>query len=308
MATGLVARQKSMAIGEALGTGALAMASGLIVGLSLTVLIAGAPYYILGDAAREAHWLHPLLRSGGLVGLWLGVGGAALMAGILVYRVRKLIPGANWMGSMTWWLRFHLMCGILGPVLIFLHAGLQLPHGFIAVGFWCMIAVALSGVFGRFVFGHLPKGAAGRELELGAALKQLSALRAQLVEQTQGEGGSESLGEAVILARDFEGRPNNIFGLIRLDAEVRRRQRAIGSLMANTGLPEAQRREVTTLLVNQLVLKRNLEAWEVSTRLFRYWHLFHRPLATAMYLLVALHVLNAILLGGAIQTLLMLEG
>ena len=41
--------------------------------------------------------------------------------------------------------------------------------------------------------------------------------------------------------------------------------------------------------------KRNLEAMRVSKRLFRWWHLFHNPLALAMYLIASLHVLEAVL-------------
>jgi hypothetical protein len=37
--------------------------------------------------------------------------------------------------------------------------------------------------------------------------------------------------------------------------------------------------------------------------MFRYWHLFHRPLASAMYVIVALHVLFAVLIGGSLSHL-----
>lgn len=289
--------------GTALGMVALATMGVFLVVTALSVLVVGAPYYLLDEVARVEHWLHPWLRSGGFVGLWLGVGGAALMSGILVYRVRKLLGIRPWLGSMTWWLRFHLMCGVLGPVLIILHGGLTLPSGFIAVAFWCMILVAMSGVFGRFIYGHIPKGAAGRELQLDAARKNLSVLRADLVAGTADTGSSRELDEALALARDLDQRPTNIVGLIRLDLEVRRRRRKIAKALGQSNLPKAQRELANTLLIDQLLLKRNLEGWEVTGRLFRYWHLFHRPLATAMYLLVALHILSAILLGGAVFTL-----
>ena len=94
-----------------------------------------------------------------------------------------------------------------------------------------------------------------------------------------------------------------LVGLVRLDLEVRRRRRAIDALLRGSGLPEDARARTSTLLHDQLRLTRDLQAWEVTGRLFRYWHLFHRPLATAMYLLVALHVLNAVLLGGAMTKL-----
>lgn len=289
-------------------TAGLTLSAAALVVACVAVLIVGAPYYLSSDTARMEHELHAWLRAGGPVGLWLGIGGAVLMGGILVYRLRKLLIRFRWLGSMTWWLRFHLLCGIMGPILIVLHAGLAVPHGFISVAFWCMVLVALSGVFGRFVFGHIPKGAQGRELELQAAQSALADLRAELVANTEGEDHSDALSEALALTRGLDWRPTSLPSLIRFDLEIRRRRRAIVKLLRSADLPANVRGRVERLLTDQLFMKRDLEAWEITGRLFRYWHLFHRPLATAMYLLVALHVLNAILLGGALTKLFSVAG
>ena len=51
----------------------------------------------------------------------------------------------------------------------------------------------------------------------------------------------------------------------------------------------------------QLALVRGMEASVVARRLLRYWHLFHRPLAGAMYVIVVVHIAGAVLFGGSLS-------
>jgi hypothetical protein len=91
---------------------------------------------------------------------------------------------------------------------------------------------------------------------------------------------------------------------MRLDWETRRRARIVRRLIWQAMLPTAERRKATKALVGQLRMKRSLEAWETSRRLFRLWHLFHAPLAQAMYVIVIVHILSVLVFGGAMRTLL----
>jgi hypothetical protein len=164
-----------------------------------------------------------------------------------------------------------------------------------------MILVALSGVFGRYLFGHFPKTEAGLQMDFERAREELTALRAQLVQETL-DADAEAIGKAVGLARDFDRKAGSIIGLFRIDLESRRRAKAIGVALKQSGLEPAVAKRAKVILVGQLKLKKNLEAWAVSRQLFRYWHLFHLPLAQAMYIIVAIHILVAIMFGGSLQT------
>lgn len=262
----------------------------------------GSGYYLLPFDARPEHPYHDLLRPGGRLGVLLGVVGTGLMVAMLSYTVRKWLP-LGFPGSPAWWLRFHMLCGVMGPTLIVLHGGLYLPSGIVAVAFWCMVAVALSGIFGRYVYGHFPRTAAGLEMTAAGAKASLADLRAELVALTPGVD-AERVGAAVALASDLDREALSILDLAGLDLEVRRRARSVRSLFADAPLPPDVRSRATRSLLGQLRLRRNLAGWQVSRRLFRYWHLFHEPLAKAMYLIVAWHVFNAVIFGGALLTLL----
>lgn len=269
----------------------------------VAVTIHGWSYYALDLAARADHPLHAVLASGAGGGVALGVVGTTLLVAMLSYSVRKRFAHVRALGPVPLWLRFHVICGVTGPVFIVLHAGVRIaPTGLIAVGFWCMVLVALSGVFGRYVYGFLPRLATGQALAWDDAMTRLADLRAELVERTVGTRG-RAVGDAVALVRDLDLEAHTLPDLVRLGREVRRRRREISRLLHTADLDLVTLRAAQHALDDQLDLKRRLEASRVAWKLFRYWHLFHRPLASAMYVIVALHVLLAVLVGGSLGRL-----
>jgi hypothetical protein len=290
-------------VGAVVGTALAALYAGLLASGAASVFVWGGAYWFLPRGERPDHPLHEWLRPGGPVGLWLGVIGTTLMIVMLVYTLRKAAPRARWLGPVPAWLRFHMICGVMGPIYVALHAGLMWPRGVVAVAFWCMVLVAASGVFGRYVYGFFPRNAAGRVEDLDDAREELAVLREDLVVATAGHtGAGRAIAEAVDLSREID-RPRSLLGLLAMGFEVRRRARRIRSLLARTSLAPAIRRRVARDLVDQLRMARSLAAWEVSVRLFRYWHLFHLPLAKAMYAIALLHVITALVFGGALAGL-----
>lgn len=262
----------------------------------------GTGYYLLPWEHRVEHPWHHWLRPGGPWGLSLGITGTSLMVAMLSYTVRKWLLGVRFLGAPVWWLRFHILCGLTGPLFIVLHAGLLPPWGLVAVGFYCMVLVASSGLFGRYVYGHFPATAAGLALDARAARRELADLRARIVAETA-DADAERIGRAVALVHHFEPDVRTLLGWVWLDLEVRNRSQQIPILLAQAGLPAASRQSARDTLVRHLKLQRNVAAWDVSRRLFRYWHLFHDPLAKAMYLIILVHVGQAMLFGGAWQSL-----
>ncbi len=287
---------------ERLGNVLVAIFAALLTVTLVAIVAGGGGYYATRVADREAHPLHAVLASGAGGGVALGLIGTSLMLLMLLYSVRRRFPSLAFLGPMPVWLRFHIVCGITGPLFILLHVGLKMPEGLIAVGFWCMVLVALSGVFGRYVYGFLPRVADGRAMAWGDAMAALADMRAQVVAATPGAGNA-AIGDAIALARDLDMSAVRITDLFRLDREIGHRRARIRELIGSSSLPQERRASVTRALDEQLQLKRSAEAANVASRMFRYWHLFHRPLAAAMYVIVTLHVTFAILFGGSLQHL-----
>jgi hypothetical protein len=274
----------------------------LLTLVGAAVALAGTPYWLVSPELRPDHPLHQTYAPGALLGILLGIVGTGLMLVVLLYSVHKWIPFLSGLGSSQFWMRFHLLAGLLGPFYIVLHGGLKMPSGFIGIGFWCMILVAISGFFGRYLFGYFPAAAQGLREDLQREVKRLDETRAQLVAATR-DGDVDSIGRAVKLARDLTFEPTGLAQLVVLDADVRRRGDLIRVLLHRANLPAAVRRRAERSLLDQLTARRNLAGFEVARRLLRYWSLFHQPLAFAMYAISAVHILNALLFGRVLLVL-----
>ncbi len=292
-----------MNLRELIATVAAALFGGALVALTIGVLIMAWDYYLMPLSSRAEHDLHFLLQAGGGLGVALGILGTSLMVIMLLYSLRKKLVRVTSLGSLAGWLFFHIICGIMGPVFIVLHAGFTWPKGLVAVAFWCMILVALSGVFGRYVYSFVPRALGGRQLVWSDALRALADLRGELVTETADARRGDLIGQAVLLVKDWDDDVLTVFDMLRLNTELRLRRTQIRHLLDEAELDPATHKKAWVKLDQQLRLKRGMEAGRVAGRLLRYWHLFHRPLAGAMYLIVALHVLSAVLFGGSLSNL-----
>ena len=187
-----------------------------------------------------------------------------------------------------------------------MHDGFQLPEGIVAMGFWLMLLVAVSGMFGRYLFGYIPTSAAGHRQTLAEQAMALKDLTAKLVNETRDAGDMESVQTAVRLARATFPAPRNLGELALLDVETRRRVEVVKALLWRAGLPPQIRRRAISTLTVQLKTQRSIAGLTVAQRYSKYWQLFHQPLAFAMYAIIAIHILQALLFGGVIPTLLSL--
>ena len=122
----------------------------LTVGALITLLVLFVPGFVLHEAPRFP---------GSLTGGLLGIGGAALMAQLLIYPLVKhfscLRQRVTKHVSMPAILSFHVYAGVLGALLGILHTGhkFQSPLGITLVS--SMLTVVLSGFVGRYYMAHL---------------------------------------------------------------------------------------------------------------------------------------------------------
>ncbi|MFV2056158.1 MAG: hypothetical protein ACC707_06795 [Thiohalomonadales bacterium] len=84
-----------------------------------------------------------------------GLIGGIIMLLVLVYAVRKRVKLFNKFGSMEGWYYFHLIGGILGPVLIIFHSSFALKAVNSGVSFIAMLLIVVSGFFGRYVYTRI---------------------------------------------------------------------------------------------------------------------------------------------------------
>src|SRR5271168_1424255 len=89
------------------------------------------------------------------LGYWLGIVGGSMMLLLLVYSARKRYSWLRWMGGIPAWFEFHMVLGVVGPVLILFHANFHTGATNSNVALFSMLLVAGSGVVGRYIYTRL---------------------------------------------------------------------------------------------------------------------------------------------------------
>ncbi len=97
------------------------------------------------------------------LGYWLGIYGSTVMLLMLVYSVRKRLRFPGWFGSIPFWFRFHMLMGVLGPVLILFHSNFTLGALNSNFALYTMLTVALSGVVGRYLYRKVHSNLSGKK-------------------------------------------------------------------------------------------------------------------------------------------------
>lgn len=252
----------------------------------------GRSYYSTPLLERPRHEGYWTLKPGGSVGHGLGVAGSSLMVVMLVYSVRKRVKPLRGLGKLRDWLDFHIFCGVVGPLLVILHSSFKV-QGLVALSFWSMIVVALSGVLGRYLYLQIPRTRAGDQL----SLKEVEELHAGLTARLRaglGEGPLQEL-EAIAAGRLRPLRSDAplLPLLLRLPVEgmlLRWRLRGFRRRFRGSG-------ELTRAARQKALLQRRLLLWNRLQELFHHWHVLHKPFAIVMYVFMAVHVAVVILTG-----------
>lgn len=138
----------------------------IVVCTIAALVIYGTSYYKAALTERIYHPDHDSLKPSGTIGHGIGIFGSLLMiTGIASYMARKRFRFMSRIGHLKYWLEFHIFLCTIGPVLILFHTAFKFG-GIVAVSFWCMVAVFLSGIVGRFIYLQIPRSIEGRELSL----------------------------------------------------------------------------------------------------------------------------------------------
>jgi hypothetical protein len=264
------------------------------LGVVAAQLWTGRSYYMAPLGERPRHELYWVLKPGGSRGIVFGAVGLGMMTLMHVYSVRKRVGGLRRLGPLARWLDFHIVMGILGPLFVVLHSSFKVG-GLVAVSFWSMVAVALSGVVGRYLYRQIPRTRAGEALSLAETEAEHQALARRL----QQEFGIEAASLAPPERRG--GRPGllRVLGSVLWQDVTGAERRRLRALTAGLRLPPPERRALRSVLTQKRALDRRLAMWDELHRLFDWWHVVHKPFAIVMYALVVVHVGVAVATGYA---------
>ena len=271
-----------------------------VVGIGVTLLLAVNGYQYYRAPIEERFFLsqHSALKPSGVWGHGFGVIGSLMMIiGVAIYMIRKRTKFMNF-GFLKHWLEFHIFLCTVGPILVLYHTAFKFG-GIVAVSFWSMVAVVLSGVVGRFLYVQIPHTIQGKVL----SIKELDAMSEDLTNKLRldykvGDNVISKLNEL----QSFQKYKNitltqSLVIVFKDSFAIRSVLKVLKNNMKLLGYSKSQMKEIIKISKSKLILSRRIGLLRVTQNLFKYWHIVHLPFAITMFIIMLVHIVVTITFG-----------
>jgi len=264
--------------------------SAVVVFALIAVAVYGYSYYTLPLGERVYDTGHSLYKPSGVLGHGYGIAGSLLMiTGMASYMARKRFRSMSRMGLLKHWLEFHIFLCTLGPLLVLFHTAFKFG-GLVAVSFWSMVAVFISGIIGRFIYLQIPRSIEGQAL----TLNEVRAMKSDIATIIKGSYDLDENSYNIIadsVRKKVEIYHKNPF--IRFLNKIRNDRRSLRSVrgvLKTNKTPRMESEKIISLVKNDIRLNRRIEQLDTMQSLFKYWHVAHLPFALVMLIIMVIHV------------------
>ena len=272
--------------------------------LSLIVITAffaitfyGFSYYRLGIEDRFFHPDHLILKPSGVWGHGLGIIGSVLIIiGVAFYMIRKRFRAFTRVGILKYWLEFHIFLCTLGPILILYHTTFKFG-GLVAISFWSMVAVFLSGIIGRFIYIQIPRTIEGRELSLNEVREMKSSIGNNIQNLVALDDESYNIIVESTKTKVELYHKNFLVRYIRKYSDDMKTLRNVKAVLHRNKFTKEQQKPVLDLVKSDISLNRRIESLVIMQNMFKYWHVAHLPFALVMLIIMIIHVAVTIVFG-----------
>ncbi len=270
----------------------------LIVLFTLIALIYfGTSYYSVILEERFFHTDHQILKPSGNIGHGLGVVGSLCMIfGVGAYMARKRFRSLSRLGLLKHWLEFHIFLCTLGPIMILFHTSFKFG-GLVAISFWSMVAVFISGIIGRFIYIQIPRTIEGREMSLNDIRTAKVDIGETLKNKYRLDEGSFELIERFINQKFNKDSGSVSSPSIDKHHSGNYSLRQIKSLLNENKIPRKDTKRILKLIKDDISLSRKIKRLDTMQKLFKYWHVAHLPFAMVMLIIMIIHIVVTIVFG-----------
>lgn len=250
----------------------------------------GMNYYQTSLEERFFHPEHSRLKPGGTWGHGFGIlGSLSMLLGVSLYMVRKRSRVLFRLGVLKHWLELHIFLCTLGPILVLFHTALKFG-GIVAISFWSMVAVFLSGIIGRFIYIQIPRTIEGRELSLSEVKSMKSDLSSLIRNTIALNDESASTIEQSVKRKVGIHHANFMVRVYRNYTDDRLTIKKVRRVLKTNRVPKALQKKVLALVRNDITLNRRIDRLVFMQNMFKYWHVAHLPFALIMLIIMIIHV------------------
>ncbi len=239
------------------------------------------------------------------IGYFLGVVAVVCMLLLLVYPFRKRFRRLKFLGATKDWFRAHMMMGATATLTALYHCNFKLGSTNSRIALFSLLAVAGSGLVGRFIYQKVHHGLNGRKRSLKKLLSR--------VRLTPPAGGTvvRFIPELMEQLKSFDQAvmvpPKNLYDSLRLpfmlNAKTRiahyrlmrfaRRRMAVEAAASTLVAQHADRldRSIDNYLRTHLRQVRRVAEFLAYERLFSLWHTVHVPFFVLLVVSVIVHII-----------------
>jgi hypothetical protein len=250
----------------------------------------GLSYYSTNIEDRFYHPDNNLLKPSGTLGHGFGIVGSFLIVvGVGSYMARKRYRFLSRIGILKHWLEFHIFLCTLGPILVLFHTAYKFG-GLVAISFWSMVAVFLSGIAGRFIYLQIPHTIEGQELSLYDIRAMKTDIAGILKNSHNLDEESYNIITDSIKKKDEQYQSNALLIYIKKYFDDRKTIHLVKSVLRKHKMPRKEVRQIIDLVNDDIKLNRKIERLATMQNLFKYWHVVHSPFALVMLIIMVIHV------------------
>ena len=241
--------------------------------------------------------LDGLYSPSGLYGHGIGFLAAFFMFLLWLYIIRKRWNRLRGIGRLSQWLKYHMWFGIVAPLLAGYHAAFKFD-GLIGVMYWAMIAVMLSGIVGRYLYGHIPRRRDGHEM----SMKQINTEKASKLRSLQMEFGisPDDINKLQGLTPELSG-AGTLVSLYHLAVfDIKRRYQLnliLKDFEVRYGVSKQNLIFFKETVEKQLIMSQRVIVLDAVSKVFHWWHVIHKPFAYAIFIVLTLHIILTISFG-----------
>jgi hypothetical protein len=238
------------------------------------------------------------------IGYWLGIVGSLMMLALLLYPLRKKYASWQRLGTVAGWFKWHMILGIVGPLLILFHSGFRISAANSAVAMLTLTLVVVSGIIGRYLYSKLHIGIYGTKSSALALIKD-----AEVFRQSFGDGLEDAApiqAELALFVGEVLPEPGSIIGSIRQYTLVGRQSQArhlrlmveAEAIIAAQALRqhwssdsyETRLDKAEQQLNAYFACLKRAAGFRIYERIFAFWHVLHMPLFFLLIFVVLAHV------------------
>jgi len=284
---------------------------GYLIAIALVagIFTYGFNYYTLNSTERPFSPKHVLLKPSGAIGVKLGMLGLGMFLCIFLYPLRKRWAWLGRQGSSRHWLDNHVLLGLAAPFVIALHAAFKF-RGFAGIAFWIMLAVSISGVIGRYLYGQIPRSLNAAELSLKEVQDIQAELGKQLAEQKVLPQSDLRALMSLPSAERVQKLPTVMalvymmlldLGRIFKIAALRRRHLGFGEqFLTLGGLLKTRHHDLERAVEvarEEASIAKRVAFLACSQKVFHLWHVVHKPFSYTFALLAIIHIVLVAMMG-----------